>query len=148
MSNEPFHRYRLLPSYKANRNGGPPARKTDRRQGPRKPAPATPHLRVGFIMPASIAFALAPGLHRSGMEISNLNTASVQRETADRLVPFGIAAAFLQEVTPKGHPPYSVAVALTSSAEPGRDWWRLAYVDGHVFVARTSVEPMIFPGKV
>lgn len=144
--NEPYHRYRLLPSYKANRNGGPPARKTDRRQGPRKAATETPHLRVGFIMPPTIAFAVAPGLHRTGVEVSPMSTASVQRETADRRVPFGIAAAFLQAVTPKGHPPYSVAAALTSSEHPvERDWWRLAYVDGQVVVARTSVEPMIFP---
>ena len=36
---EPYARYRLYAAYKSNRRGGPPARKTSRKQGPRKPKP-------------------------------------------------------------------------------------------------------------
>lgn len=140
MSNEPYHRYRLYPAYKANRRAAPP--RAPRK--PRAPAAAAPLLRVSFILPASIAFAVAPGLHRSGIEVSPLNTASVGRQTNDARLPFRIAAAFLQEVTPQGHPPYSVSAQFTTSAEPGRDCWCMTYLDGHVLVARTSDDPMIF----
>lgn len=140
--NEPYFRYRLYPGYKANRRSAPPRAPRQ----PRAPAQAAPLLRVSFIMPASIAFAVAPGLHHSGVDVSPLNTASVGRQTNDAKLPFSIAAAFLQEVS-KGHPPYSVAVQFTTSAEPGREWWRMTYLDGHVLVARTSDEPMVFTGR-
>ncbi len=123
-----------------------PGRKTNRTRKPVTPTHEAPELRLAFLLPPALAFALSEGDQGGGIELGPLNNVAVTLKTFNRDRLFENAARWLRRVIPKGMPPMSFAATMTSSNDhAARMKWWLAVVDGHVFATISPVGPLIFP---
>lgn len=159
--NEPFHRYRLFPDYKANRRGGPVVRKRAPRVERRSLEAPNPELRFFFILPDDLAFAVAPGpTGVIGVQVGVGRTVTATGHGRDWVL--AQAAGFLRAVAPPGFwtrrpiagilecPPHP-GPTLSGPLNPGySESLSLEIVSGDpvVVISKSALRPLIFgPGS-
>jgi hypothetical protein len=156
MTNEPYHRYRLFPAYKANRIYAP-ARRPRQVEKRALPAP-NPELRFIFRLPDDLGFAVAPGPTKIiGVTVTIADQVEVIGHGRDWL--FAQAAAFIRSIA-KSYGPRAITGVLSCPAMPGTtvsgpmrpaisETYTVEIVSGDpvVIISKVAMRPLVFAGR-
>lgn len=107
-------------------------------------------MRLQFLLPADVSFALAPGRHHpciAGTILTvdshgNVEVCAMHREQA-----FDMAARFLGEAVAQDRVPFSMAAVMFADDMPfGRFTWSIT-IGAKIAFAATSLPPEIYPRR-
>lgn len=105
-------------------------------------ADGRPEIRLTFLLPATLAFAVTEGTYGFGVRVRAGGLVEIKSWSRDHVCD--LAAEFLQRIG-RHHPPVSIAGRMTSSAREGwQDSYEITLIDGHVVIVRAALKPAVY----